>query len=189
MRRFRSGRTHKMANHTNNWLRFFSNYMCTVMHPLEAAHTVYAIVCVSLSESGVIDDNHAVKLHKLWMVKIYLYVWICYICWYTVSECYLCWIAQTLLWVFVALFCVWVTSFFPFVLPFSLLLLFNKLYLGSRRGRHHEVCWLCVCRSECADCEFFCLLCFSELAVRRDGQRESISKLQCLVGFDYIWNN
>lgn len=156
------------------------------MHPLEGVHAVYAIVCASLSKSGVIDDNHAVKLHKLRMVKftymcgsdIYFgilflnaafaelprpscgFLWLCSVC-----VCFL----------FSLLSCL-----------FPLLLLFNKLYLGSRRGRHHEVCWLCVCRSECAECEFFCLLCFSELMVRRDGQRESISKLRCLVGFDYI---
>lgn len=71
MRRLRSRRTHIKCLITPIIVSdFFSNYMCTVMHLLEGARTVYAIIRVSLSKSGLIDVNCAVKLHKLWNLLV-----------------------------------------------------------------------------------------------------------------------
>lgn len=91
------------------------------------------LLAVPLSKTGVIDVNHAVKPCKLWVVKIYLYAWIRYICRYAVSECCLHWVVQTPIcacWVCVALFCVCAGFLFSlfscfFTLFFSLFVCFG----------------------------------------------------------------
>jgi len=122
MRRFRIGKTHikcLIAPVIDLWIffRILSTQQCIC----SKVHILYMQLLVALlSKSRVVDASCAVKLCKLWMVRICLYVWICYVCWYTIPECSLHWVAQPLFCaccVFVALFSVCV-FFFPFSLAF-----------------------------------------------------------------------